>query len=140
MSLGEEELEKMKKFIIDNTKNLKEYEHIEIFNIIKKNGVNYTENNNGIFVNLNKFSEKLILELNNFIIYCNKNKNLFKIEYNKRNNIKKIIKDNYVQENFNINEINNEPIINVNEGIKYNKNNDIDQNELYYAENNINIP
>ena len=140
MSLGEEKLEKIKKFIIDNTKNLKEYEHSEIFNIIKKNNVSYTENKNGIFANLNKFSEKLIIELNDFIIYCNNNNNLFQIEYNKRNKIKNNIKDNYVEEKFHINKINNEPVINVNEGIKYNKNNDIDQNELYYAENFINIP
>ena len=82
------------------------------------------------------------MEINNFIVYCISNKDLFKIENNKRDNIKKIIKDNFIQENFSTNQdiFNDEPVINVNKGIKYNKENETDQNELYYAESFINIP
>ena len=37
----DEELDKIRKFIINKCKTLKEYEHIEIFNIIKKGGIQY---------------------------------------------------------------------------------------------------
>ena len=82
------------------------------------------------------------MKIHTFIVYCINNKNLFKIENNKRDNIKKIIKDNFVQENFSTTQKNfdSEPIINVQKGIQYKKENEIDQNELYYAENFINIP
>lgn len=140
--INEEHLDKVRKYIIDKSKLLKEYEHIEIFKIVKKKNITYTENNNGIFINLNKLSYKVLMEINNFIVYCISNKDLFKIENNKRDNIKKIIKDNFIQENFSTNQdiFNDEPVINVNKGIKYNKENETDQNELYYAESFINIP
>jgi hypothetical protein len=50
----EEEIDKIRKYIIDKSKILKKYEHIEIFKIIRKDNINFTENNNGIFINLNK--------------------------------------------------------------------------------------
>lgn len=139
---NEEELDKIRKYIIDKSKILKKYEHIEIFKIIKKDNINFTENNNGIFINLNKIPNELLMKIHTFIVYCINNKDLFKIENNKRDNIKKIIKDNFVQENFSTNQKNfeSEPLINVQKGIKYNRENEIDQNELYYAENFINIP
>ena len=137
-----EELDKIRKFIINKCKTLKEYEHIEIFNIIKKGGIKYTENKNGIFINLNKLPIELLLDLNNHVTYYVNNKDLFNMETNKRDNIKKIIKENYSQENFYINEeiYNDDPVINVNKGIEYVRENEIDQNELYYAESNIDIP
>jgi len=140
--IDEEELDKIRKFIINKCKILKEYEHIEIFNIIKKGGIQYTENKNGIFINLNKLPIDLLLDLNNHVSYYVNNKDLFNMEMNKRDNIKKIIKENYSQENFTIREeiYNNEPVINVNKGIEYVRENEIDQNELYYAESNIDIP
>ena len=140
--VSEEELDKIRKYIIDKSKVLKKYEHIEIFKILKKDNVNFTENNNGIFINLNKISHGILMKIHTFIVYCINNKNLFKIENNKRDNIKKIIKDNFVQENFSTTQknFNSEPIINVQKGIQYKKENEIDQNELYYADNFINIP
>ena len=140
--VSEEELDKIRKYIIDKSKVLKKYEHIEIFKILKKDNINFTENNNGIFINLNKISYEILKKIHTFIVYCINNKDLFKIENNKRDNIKKIIKDNFVQENFSTTQKNfdSEPIINVQKGIKYKKENEIDQNELYYAENFINIP
>ena len=124
------------------SKNLKEYEHIEIFNIIKKGGIHYTENSNGIFINLNKLPIDLLLDLNKHVSYYVNNKDLFNMETNKRDNIKKIIKETFPQENFTINEeiYNDEPVINVNKGIEYVRENEIDQNELYYAESIIDIP
>jgi len=135
-------MDKIKKFIIDKTKLLKEEEHLEIFKIIKKYEIKFTKNSNGVFINLNKLSNIIIEEINKFVTYCIENKNLLKLDNNKRENIKKIIKDNFVQENYlsKTNNFNNEPIINVNKGIKYDKINENDQNELYYAENIIEIP
>ena len=140
--ISEEETDKMIKFIIDKCKTLKEDEHIEIFKIMKKNNTQYTQNNNGIFINLNKIPHNLLEKIHTFVTYCIENKSLFKLEDNKRDNIKKIIKENFIQENFVSNKPNfdSEPVINVNKGIKYDKKNEIDQNELYYAENIIEIP
>ena len=98
--IDEEELDKIRKFIINKCKTLKEYEHIEIFNIIKKGGIQYTENKNGIFVNLNKLPIDLLLDLNKHVSYYVNNKDLFNMETNKRDTIKKIIKETYPQENF----------------------------------------
>jgi len=138
----EEKIDSKKKFIIDKSKILKEEEHIEIFKIIKKHEIKFTKNNNGVFINLNKLPNLIIEEIYKFVNYCIENKNLLKIDNNKRENIKKIIKDNFIQENYlsQPNNFNSEPIINVSKGIKYNKKNETDQNELYYAENIIEIP
>ena len=138
----EEKIDSKKKFIIDKSKILKEEEHIEIFKIIKKHEIKFTKNNNGVFINLNKLPNLIIEEIYKFVNYCIENKNLLKIDNNKRENIKKIIKDNFIQENYlsQPSNFNSEPIINVSKGIKYNKKNETDQNELYYAENIIEIP
>ena len=50
-------------------------EHIEIFKILVKNGIKFTENNNGIFINMNKLTPKCIEEINNFLIFINSNLN-----------------------------------------------------------------
>jgi hypothetical protein len=139
---NEEKKDSNKKFIIDKCKILKEEEHKEIFKIIKKNNIKFTQNSNGIFINLNKLPNQVIEEIFVFVNYCIENKNQLKIDNNKRESIKKIIKDTFIQENFvcNNNTNTNEPLINVGKGIKYDRKNEIDQNELYYAENIIEIP
>ena len=111
----EEKIDSKKKFIIDKSKILKEEEHIEIFKIIKKHEIKFTKNNNGVFINLNKLPNLIIEEIYKFVNYCIENKNLLKIDNNKRENIKKIIKDNFIQENYlsQPNNFNSEPIINV---------------------------
>ena len=138
--MEEEELDKIKKFIIDKSKLLKLYEHIEIFKLIKKTDISYTKNNNGVFINLNKLPESLIIKIKDLILFSINNKSLLNIENKKRNKIKKLISDKIDIIDHQINIINEEPIINVSQGIKYNKNNELDHNELYYAESNINIP
>ena len=61
--MEEEELDKIKKYIIDKSKLLKLYEHIEIFKLIKKQNISYTKNNNGVFINLNKLPDSLIIKI-----------------------------------------------------------------------------
>ena len=51
---------------------LDEYGYYEIFKIIDNHDIKYTENNNGIFINLNKLDEKTIQQLEYYLEF-NKN-------------------------------------------------------------------
>ena len=51
------------KILRDNISELGLVENIEIFKILQKNNVKYTENNNGIFVNMAKLSQKTVDDL-----------------------------------------------------------------------------
>ena len=42
----------------ENIQNLSKFHQLEVFRILKKNNVEYTENRNGIFVNMNKIKRK----------------------------------------------------------------------------------
>ncbi len=90
--------EMRKKRIIENIKNLNLFEHQEIFKIIKKQHIKYSENSNGIFINMNKLSEKTIGEIDTFITYCNSNKDKFKNENKIRTNLKKFVDNRISQE------------------------------------------
>ena len=48
-------------------------ENIEIFKILQKNNVKYTENNNGIFVNMAKLSQKTIDDIESFLTFIKNN-------------------------------------------------------------------
>lgn len=48
-------------------------ENIEIFKILQKNNVKYTENNNGIFVNMAKLSQKTIDDIEAFLTFIKNN-------------------------------------------------------------------
>ena len=134
-----------KKYIIDTIKNFSKFEQIEIFKILKKNNVKYSENNNGIFINLNIVSENTLDEVELFINFCITKKNCLQIEKNKIDKIAKLIKED--DNNYNNNIINNkledEHPINIKKGIEYsvnNNNNDEDKNEMYYKESNFVLP
>lgn len=58
-----------KKKLIDHIKKLSKEEHIEIFKIFLENKVNYSENNNGIFIPLNQVNEKIIDDIFKYIDY-----------------------------------------------------------------------
>ena len=76
-------LELKKKYIIDTIKNFSKVEHIEIFKIFKKHNVKYTENSNGIFVNLNVLNEKIINRIRTFVNFCIANKDYLSSEKSK---------------------------------------------------------
>lgn len=61
------------KILRDNISELGLVENIEIFKILQKNNVKYTENNNGIFVNMAKLSQKTIDDLEAFLIFIKNN-------------------------------------------------------------------
>ena len=58
-------LKKLKKNIL----NLCKKEQIEIFKIIRNKKENFSENRNGIFINLNKIDENIIKKVSDFVIF-----------------------------------------------------------------------
>lgn len=51
--------------------NLPKENHVEILKIIQKHNTNFTENNNGIFVNMMDMSPVVLSEINDFVNYLN---------------------------------------------------------------------
>ena len=112
-----------KKKLIEISKNLTKIEYFEIFNIITDDQCQYSENKNGIFINLSNVSEKTIDRIFEFINFVkHKKEDLIKHEeyltYFKKN-----ISENIVEKtNNSMNNENNENTI------KYT---DISDNEYY---------
>lgn len=66
--------------LIENLKNNEDY--IAIFDILTKDGDNtYTQNSNGVFLNLSKVSDPILDKINKYIIKANRKRNN-KIESN----------------------------------------------------------
>jgi DNA integrity scanning protein DisA with diadenylate cyclase activity len=61
--------EKRKQFL-DEVKTLDKEEYQEIFRIIKKNNVEFSENSNGVFFDLNQVSDEIFQKLEAFMNYC----------------------------------------------------------------------
>ena len=60
-------------------------QHIEILRILTKHKIHYSENRNGIFVNMILLSDEVIDEMNSYIKYIKKQeKQLSKIEKEKK--------------------------------------------------------
>lgn len=91
-------IEIKKKKIIENIRTLNLFEHQEIFKIIRKDNIKYSENSNGVFVNMNKLSDNTIFEIDKFIIYCNTNKTKFQQENAFRKDLKKFVENKISQE------------------------------------------
>tara|TARA_X000000368_G_C23044100_1_gene718352 strand:- start:205 stop:522 length:318 start_codon:yes stop_codon:yes gene_type:complete len=49
--------------------NLEKIHHPKILQIIKNNEIKFSENRNGIFINMNSFNEKTINEINKMVLY-----------------------------------------------------------------------
>ena len=63
------------KLIKGNVIKLTHNEITELFKIIKNCNVNYTKNNNGIFLNLNWLTKDNLVKMNNYISFCIKSQN-----------------------------------------------------------------
>lgn len=63
-----------KKEIIDKSKGLKHDEYLQLFRILKENEVSYSENKNGILVNLEKVPNRVINRLKEIIDICYDNR------------------------------------------------------------------
>lgn len=135
------ELEEKKTYIINKSKQFTRFEHIEIFKILKDKNIKYSENSNGIFVNLNYLDKNILDHIFNFIYFCASNKEKLNVEFQKREKIKQI-----VNQNTNKN-INNKKIFqekdndkNYNDFMCDDYEVNIDNNETYYKENIFVIP
>ena len=78
-------------FVIEQSKQLQKAEHIEIFKIIDKNGDNYTCNENGVFVALNKLKPDTLKQVTQFIEFCIYNKSQLQKDLDRRYAIKEIM-------------------------------------------------
>lgn len=83
--------------------NLTTNEFIEIFKIIAEDGNKYTENKNGIFINMSKLSNKSLKKLDDFVNFTIENKNNLENDIIIRENIKDIVDKNGDQNNSIIN-------------------------------------
>jgi hypothetical protein len=57
------------KLIQTNINKLTNDELIELFKIIKNNNINFTKNNNGVFLNLNWLTKEQLNKINNYISF-----------------------------------------------------------------------
>ena len=64
------ELYNIKKELIKDIKTLSTNEHIQVFSIIQNANVKYTENNNGIFINLSNINNTILNKLIKFVEYA----------------------------------------------------------------------
>tara|TARA_B100000925_G_C21895025_1_gene424591 strand:- start:243 stop:722 length:480 start_codon:yes stop_codon:yes gene_type:complete len=82
-----------KKKLIENIDKLTKLEKNEVFNIIKKYNITYTSNSNGIFVDLQYFTEDIVKDLNNYMLFCKNNKKILEYNETKNNDIINIYKN-----------------------------------------------
>ena len=68
-TLTKEEYEQRKQ-ILEDFKTLVKEEYEEVFRIIKRNGVTFTENNNGVHFDLCGVNQPTILQLISFLELC----------------------------------------------------------------------
>lgn len=80
------------KYIQSNIDKLCQTEIDEIFKILYKHNCAYTQNNNGVFVNLNWLDDKILKEIKNYITFCLQSQN----EISKYEKIKNTISDSLV--------------------------------------------
>lgn len=129
----------MRTYIVEKVRKFSETEQIEIFKLLQKYKINFTENSNGIFINLNKLKNEIVEEVFKLVKFCEYNKTYFKDESNKLNKFrKKITKKTSLSENKEIpldKEVTSE-YINVEKGISYKL--EYEKDEIY-SEDNENI-
>lgn len=78
-----DDLEKISKII----EGLGKPHHIEIAKIFKKNNIKLTENNNGIFINLNTIPQQVIDEIKHYINFIKTQETLINIDESKKEGI-----------------------------------------------------
>ena len=58
----------------DKIMNLQENEHYEFLKILYKHNYAFSENKNGIFINMTKLSKEVIKDINIYLEFCKENK------------------------------------------------------------------
>ena len=66
---------------------LHENEYIEILKIIINNNCKYSENNNGVFINMSRLPRNVITEIENILLFCEENKIRLQEDLKNRNNL-----------------------------------------------------
>lgn len=75
-SLTQEEYDQRKLFA-DEIKLLTRNEMEEIYKLLKSKKAEYSENSNGVFFDVSKLPADLFSELQNFMLFCKKNRDEF---------------------------------------------------------------
>jgi hypothetical protein len=79
----------------DQIENMDSIHQIHIFKILKKNQIDYTENTNGIFINMTLLNDNTLQNIQNFIKYVNlQQKQLESVEDIKAQYQQEFYKDN----------------------------------------------
>tara|TARA_B100000674_G_C37629327_1_gene818044 strand:+ start:337 stop:621 length:285 start_codon:yes stop_codon:yes gene_type:complete len=79
----------------DNIENMEKIHQVHILKIFKKYNVEYTENTNGIFINMSILKDEAIAEIKSYIEYVKlQQKQLEKVEAEKESYKKEFYKDN----------------------------------------------
>ena len=83
------------KRLIDNIEKMETIHQIHIFKILKENQIEFTENSNGVFINMTLLDELTLKQINTFIKYVNlQQKQLETVEDIKAQYQKEFYKDN----------------------------------------------
>jgi hypothetical protein len=61
-----------RKLFLDDLKLLEKDEYEEIFRIVKRNNIAYSENSNGIFFDISQLTPEVFLILQTFMVLCKK--------------------------------------------------------------------
>lgn len=81
--------------IRDQVEKMEKIHQINILKIFKKYNIDFTENSNGIFVNMTILNKDILEEITSYISYVNlQQKQLNKIEQDKERYKKEFYKDN----------------------------------------------
>ena len=81
--------------IRDEVEKMEKIHQINILKIFKKHNIDFTENSNGIFVNMTILRADILEEINSYISYVNlQQKQLNKVEQDKERYKKEFYKDN----------------------------------------------
>ena len=81
--------------IRDEVEKIEKIHQVNILKIFKKYNIEFTENSNGIFINMTILNDDILEELNSYISYVNlQQKQLNKIEQDKERYKKQFYKDN----------------------------------------------
>ena len=83
------------KYIRDTIENINPIHHIKFFEIFKKHNVKYSENRNGIFINMSSLDTNIVNEIEEYIFYINKQEETL----NKTEKIKKNFKNEFFKDN-----------------------------------------
>ena len=79
----------------DSIEKMERIHQIHIFKILKENQIEFTENSNGVFINMTLLDDVTLKQINNFIKYVNlQQKQLESVEDIKAQYQKEFYKDN----------------------------------------------